>query len=151
MVPHPDFAESSLPRTADLPGFRLTPLGPDVAEEDFEAVVASTDVLKGCFGDTWPEGLTLVDNRIDMGWHEREFTARRSFAWVVRGPEGGYLGCAYLYPAIGGRGTAEVVTWVRAMEGREAVAARFNAAFAEWLAPHIPETVRLSWRSSPEV
>ena len=59
MEPHPDFADTELPREARLPSFLLTPLAPAVAEEDFEAVTSSALVLKGVFGDDWPEGLTL--------------------------------------------------------------------------------------------
>ncbi|MDJ1009262.1 MAG: hypothetical protein QNJ13_15710 [Paracoccaceae bacterium] len=151
MDPHPDFAETALPRSAQLPSFRLTPLGPEVAEEDYEAVMSSADVLRGVFGDDWPLGLTLADNRVDMGWHDREFTACRSFAWVVRSPGGEYLGCAYVYPAIGARGAADVVTWVRDVADRAEVMRAFNTEFADWLAPFVPAGVALTWRSSPTV
>jgi hypothetical protein len=147
--PHPDFARSDLPREADLGAIRLTPLAPEVAEEDFEVVTASADVLRGVFGDDWPLGLTLDENRIDMGWHAREFTARRSFAWVVRAPDWTYLGCAYLYPEIGRRGAARIVTWVRDMPDRDVVARTVNAAFAEWIAAYLPATVDVTWIVSP--
>lgn len=144
MEPHPDFADVDLPREAVLPGFRLTPLAPEVAEEDFEVVTASMDVLRGVFGDDWPVGLTLEANRVDMGWHEREFTARRSFAWVVRSPDGAYLGCAYLYPAIGSRGAARVVTWIRDMPDRDLISAAFDPLFDTWLAAQVPVAVTLA-------
>lgn len=150
MEPHPDFADTELPREARLPSFLLTPLAPAVAEEDFEAVTSSLLVLKGVFGDDWPEGLTLEANRIDMGWHEREFTAKRSFAWVFRDHAEAYLGCAYIYPAIARRGSAQVITWVRDLTDRLGVIERFNGEFAEWIAPNMPKGVTLSWTSSPE-
>ena len=149
MDPHPDFADTALPRTAELSGYKLTPLAPEVTEEDFEAVTSSTSVLKGLFGGDWPDGLTLEENRIDMGWHDREFTARRSFAWVVRSSDDAYLGCAYIYPTVGQRGSAQVVTWIIDTENRGAIGADFNAQFEKWVAPFIPETVSLTWTKSP--
>lgn len=151
MDPHPDFADCELPRQAALQGFRLTPLGPGVVGEDFEAVTASADLLEGLFGDDWPRGLTLEENAIDLAWHEREFTSRRSFAWVVRDPVGTYVACAYLYPALGQRGSAKVVAWVRAMDDRHAVATRLRAELETWLPPLLPDGIDLSWRTSPEV
>jgi len=151
MDPHPDFAACELPREADLEGFRLTPLGPAVVDEDFEAVTASAGLLNGLFGDDWPLGLTLEENAIDLAWHEREFTSRRSFAWVVRDPKGTYVACAYLYPDLGQRGSAKVVAWVRAMDDRHAVATRLRVELETWLRPLMPDGIDLSWRTSPKV
>lgn len=63
-------------------------------EMDYEAVTRSQSVLQGLFGPKWPEGLTLEDNLIDLHWHHREFTAKRSFARVIRDEQATYLGCA---------------------------------------------------------
>ena len=68
MTPHPDFAANPPPRSADLGLFRLTPLCPDVAEEDFAAVSRSAPVLRGLFGTEWAGGLALRDNQVDMAW-----------------------------------------------------------------------------------
>ena len=150
MEPHPDFANTTFPREAELLGFRLTPLAPEVTVEDFEAVTASANVLRGLFGDDWPIGLTLEENRVDMGWHDREFTALRSFAWVIRTPDGAYLGCAYIYPSIGRRGMAQVITWIRDMPDRDRIAGEFDNQFALWTASYMPASVSLSWTRSPE-
>lgn len=148
MRPHPDFAETRLPRDAWLGAFHLTPLSVAQVAEDFANVTASEAVLVGTFGDDWPKGLTLAANLVDMGWHEREFTARRSFAWIVRDPDGVYAGCAYLYPAIGERGRGEVVTWMIDTPDRPARLAAFNAAFRDWLTPFLPEGYALDWTSN---
>lgn len=144
MGPHPDFAESALPRSADLSSFLLTPLSPEQTEEDFEVVMSSAAVLN-VFGD-WPAGLTLEANRIDLAWHEREFTARRSFAWIVRSMDGAYLGCVYLYPEMGARGAAEVVSWIRDMPGREGVSDDLVAELEPFFAEYVPDDVALHWR-----
>lgn len=138
MKPHPDFADTDIPRDATVGRFVLTPLAPAQTEEDFAAVAGSEAVLTGVFGSDWPKGLTLQANRTDLAWHDREFTARRSFAWIVRDASGGYLGCAYLYPDIGTTGRGTAVTWIRDMPGRLEVLAELNTAFGDWLAPYLP-------------
>lgn len=146
MDPHPDFAGTALPRAVDLPRFRLTPLAPALLDEDFEAVMSSISVLKGLFGD-WPEGLTREENLVDLAWHEREFTLRRSFSWIVRDGKGDYLGCAYLLPEPGARGRAQCVTWIRAMPGREALQSALEKELAVWFGKALPEGIALTWGS----
>lgn len=139
MKPHPDFCNSALSREATLGAFRLTPLSPAYVDEDLKAVTGSERVLCGLFGDDWPKGLTREENAVDLAWHKREFTAKRSFAWIIRDQAGTYLGCAYLYPDLGARGRAEVTTWMCDTPGRVERLSRFNAAFSDWLAPLLPE------------
>ncbi len=69
--------------------------------KDFDAVMSAASHLKGALnpGSTWPQGLTLEDNLIDLGWHQREFTLGRSFAYsVMNADESRCLGCCYIYP-----------------------------------------------------
>ena len=148
MYPHPDFVDTTLPRDADLGAFRLTPLSVAQVDEDFDAVTASVRVLSGFDGGNWPEGLTREDNLIDMGWHEREFTTRRSFAWIIRNREGKYLGCAYLYPDIATRGSGRVVTWMCDTPQRLELLGAFNTVFREWLIPFLPSGYALKWTSN---
>ncbi|MCV3271879.1 hypothetical protein [Roseobacter sinensis] len=150
MQPHPDFAGTALPREATFGPFRLSPLSVAQVDEDFKAVTASVRVLTGLFGDDWPKGLTRADNLIDMGWHEREFTALRSFAWIVRDTAGHYLGCAYLYPEIAVRGRGEVVTWMCDTPERLQHLAAFNAAFRDWLTPFLPQGYDLQWTTNDQ-
>ena len=150
MKPHPDFIETTLPREATVGDFRLTPLAPAQVDEDFDAVTGSARVLAGLFGGDWPAGLTRADNLVDMGWHEREFTAKRSFAWIVRNAEGTYIGCAYLYPEIGARGRGEVVTWLCDLPDRVDLLDRFNTLFRDWLTPYLPDGFALDWTSNSQ-
>ncbi len=150
MQAHPDFTGTALPREAMVGAFRLAPLSVAQVDEDFEAVTGSTRVLTGLFGDDWPVGLTRADNLVDMGWHDREFTARRSFAWIIRDAAGHYLGCAYLYPDIGTRGRGEIVTWVCDTPQRRETLAAFNTAFRAWLAPFLPAGYALAWTSNDQ-
>ena len=55
--------------------------------KDYDAVISSVEHLKSTFSviseDDWPEGLTLEEDLIDLGWHQREFTLGFSFAYTV--------------------------------------------------------------------
>ena len=76
---HPDYVDPPVPQQASVDALRLEVLGPDITAEDYEAVMESADKLEGLFGDSWPRGLTLEENTIDLAWHLREFEAARSF------------------------------------------------------------------------
>jgi len=144
MTPHPDFETLEVPMSLTLGAYHLEILtGADV-EVDFEAVTRSRSVLQGLFGPTWPEGLTLKDNLTDLHWHHREFTANRSFAWVIRDGEGHYLGCAYLFPSIGTRGTGEAAYWMADTAERLAHLAGFGPMYKTWLKDLLPPTYALS-------
>ena len=131
---HPDFARAPPPERASVGGFDLAPLATAIVEEDFAVVSASAAALRGLFGDDWPDGLTLEDNARDLAWHEREFAARRSFAWVLReGPL--YAGCLYAFPRMGERGVVDVWFWLRSDGPDWRDRSRpFQEAVAEWIA-----------------
>ena len=80
----------------------------------------------------WPEGLTREKNLIDLAWHQREFEAHRSFAWVVENTAGDYLGCLYIYPSIAGERSAEVRWWWRS--GMSVPKDAFQTHLVQWLA-----------------
>lgn len=129
---HPDFEGKPLPRDVVLGAFVLSPLGPDCADEDFAAVTGSAARLAGLFHSDWPQGLTFEGNRADLIWHMREFDFCRSFAWVVRSRGGVYLGCAYVYPALGERGRGSVYVWLRQEEGPQRTE-DLRRLFTAWL------------------
>ena len=83
-------------------GFHLRMLSIHDAVKDFAAVMTAGDRLKGAMtpGGTWPDGLTLEENLIDLAWHQREFTIGHSFAYtVMTDDESRCLGCCYIYPS----------------------------------------------------
>lgn len=149
MKPHPDFSAVVLPRNFALGDFRFTPLSPEFTEEDFEVVTSSSVDLKGFFDDDWPTGLTLDSNRIDLAWHEREFTTSRSFSWIVRDESGLYLGCFYIFPEIASRGHATAALWIKAMERRGEILDAVAQLLQDWCKEALPETVSLTWKYSP--
>lgn len=120
--------------TAD---FRLRMLTVHDVVRDFEAVVASTPHLSKLFPSSggWPAGLTLEDNLIDLGWHQREFKDRRSFAYTVLSLDGTkVVGCVYINPTRKIGYDADVTFWAReSYQGGPADRA-LEAAVRAWVA-----------------
>ena len=143
------------PETWGGPDWMARPLRLSDAEADFEAVMDSAAALRGWMDpdDPWPEGMTLHENRVDLGWHEREFTAGHSYAWtLVAGAR--VVGCAYLYPSDRAGAEAMAFWWVRrGHEGLDApVGAAFRAVIAALpLACAFPgrDTPWAEWRARP--
>ena len=104
-----------VPATLETAEFRLRMLTIHDVVKDFEAVITSVDHLKTIWpGGKWPEGLTLEQNLIDLGWHQKEFQIRRSFAYtVVSLSEQRVLGCVYIEPTRKRGYDAEVYLWAR--------------------------------------
>lgn len=107
---------------------------------DFDAVMTSVDHLKTIWpGGRWPEGLTLEQNLIDLGWHQKEFQTRRSFAYtVVSLSEQAVLGCVYIEPARKAGYDAEVYLWARQSELAHGLEERLYAAVRAWVAAEWP-------------
>ena len=74
-----------VPCTYETDAYILLPLTVNNLIKDYDAVMASVKHLKGLMGDAddWPVGLTIEENLIDLGWHQREFTLKHSFAYSV--------------------------------------------------------------------
>jgi len=66
---------------------------------DYLAVMSSIDTIRKTRGGSWPtKDLTFEDDLIDLGWHQREFENKSTFAYTVMNPEETEcLGCFYLY------------------------------------------------------
>ncbi len=109
-----------VPESVTLGDFRLRMLSIDDLEEDYRAVMESVEDLQGVFGerDKWPEpGLDKRQDLIDLGWHEKEFQIRSSFAYVVEDAGSQkYLGCIYIFPSPSNDCDAEVYGWLRSTE-----------------------------------
>ena len=88
--------------------------------KDYDAVMTSVDHLRGVFGpqSKWPSpDLTLEQDLIDLGWHQKEFQRRSSFAYTVMNPsESECLGCIYIVPTRKRGYDAAVYLWVRKSE-----------------------------------
>jgi hypothetical protein len=79
-----------------------------------------------------PEGLTLEQNLVDLGWHQKEFQLRRSFAYTVLSTdESVCLGCVYLYPTDGA--DARVDMWVRRSAWEDGIDPVLEQAVRAWV------------------
>ena len=105
-------------------------------------------------------GLTLEQNLIDLGWHQKEFQTRRSFAYtVVSLDESMVLGCVYLNPSRKRDYDAVALLWARQSRLESGLEERLLAAVRGWLTDLWPFTKVAfpgrdvdwnTWRSLPE-
>src|SRR5215213_1873845 len=107
-----------VPTLLETERFRLRPITIHDVVRDYDAVMTSTEHLRSTLPWGWPpEDLTLEQDLIDLGWHQKEFQRRSSFAYTVVAPdESRVLGCVYIYPSEEQGVDAEVYLWVRQSE-----------------------------------
>lgn len=111
--------EHPIPPGVDHERFRLRILTVDDLIKDYEAVMSSAERLRERFPYWgWPDpGMTIKDDLIDLGWHQKEAMLRRSFNYAVMAPdESRLLGCVYVDPPDKQGADADVFLWVRADE-----------------------------------
>ena len=138
--------EPFVPENFDVPecfggdGFRLRMLTVHDVVKDYDAVMSSADHVSTIWpGGTWPRGLTLEQNLIDLGWHQKEFQCRRSFAYTVVSPDDSrVLGCVYIEPTPKRGYDAVVCLWARASELADGVEDRLLIAVEDWLGSEWP-------------
>ncbi|MEM7547477.1 MAG: GNAT family N-acetyltransferase [Pseudomonadota bacterium] len=109
--------------------------------KDFDAVMSSKDRLQTVFrpGSTWPDGLTLEQNLIDLGWHQYEFQNGTSFCYtVVALDEAQILGCVYIYPADHLGHDAQISMWVRQSEAETGLDDHLFETVQAWIARDWP-------------
>jgi len=131
--------EFKVPQTLETDRFRLRMLTVNDVVKDYDAVTTSQQHLHDIWGPGWPEGLTLEQNLIDLGWHQKEFQRRRSFAYtVVALDESRVLGCVYIDPSRKAGYDAEVYLWARQSELASGMETELTAAVKSWLAASWP-------------
>ena len=122
------------PEKLETNTFRLRMLTVNDVVKDYDAVMTSIDHLQGVFGQRskWPsKELTLEQDLIDLGWHQKEFQQRTSFAYTVMNlDESQCLGCVYLFPSQNEEVDAVIYLWVR------------QSAFEKGLDPILFDAVR---------
>jgi len=114
--PYPFVATAfDVPAVLETKHFRLRMLTVGDVVKDYDAVISSAEHLRSVWpGSSWPAGLTLEQNLIDLGWHQKEFQRRRSFAYtVVELDESRVIGCVYINPSRKAGYDAVVYLWTR--------------------------------------
>lgn len=135
-----DFA---VPEGLKHPRFRLRMLTVNDLIKDYDAVMTSVEHLQKTYSaesdGVWPEGLTLEEDLIDLGWHQREFTMGYSFAYTMMSPdERRCLGCMYINPTRKQDHDAKVTLWVRADELASGLDEELYQAVRDWIANDWP-------------
>lgn len=126
--------EFQVPEKLETSEFRLRMLTVNDVVKDYDAVMTSAEHCQTIWGGRWPDGLTLEQNLIDLGWHQKEFQTRRSFAYtVVRLDETQVLGCVYILPSRKQGCEAEVFLWARRSELAGGLEGRLYAAVKDWV------------------
>ena len=126
-----------VPEKLETNQFRLRMLTVNDVVKDYEAVMTSIDHLRGVFGEksTWPsKDLTLEQDLIDLGWHQKEFQRRTSFAYTVMDPqETQCLGCIYIFPSENPDHEVEVYMWVRQSEYEKGLDPVLESTVKNWV------------------
>jgi hypothetical protein len=133
-------ADFTVPAKLETDEFRLRMLTVNDVVKDYDAVMSSVEHLKTVWpGSKWPDGLTLEQNLIDLGWHQKEFQTRRSFAYTVVVPdESRVVGCVYIVPTRKRGHDAEVYLWARQSELAGGLEDRLHASVKDWLSTAWP-------------
>lgn len=89
-----------LPTTLHTPRFTIVPLTDAYAAQDYEAYMASPNVIALHSAGRWEvEGFTLAQNTELTRRHAADHTAQRNFAFILLTPdEQKSLGCFYINP-----------------------------------------------------
>ena len=133
-----------VPAVLEHERFRLRMLSVDDVVKDFDAICDRVDHE----GRPQPPFVpTVAENLVDLGWHQKEFKLRRSFAYTVVAPdESRVLGCVYLNPSEAH--DARVVMWVRRSAWDQGLDPVLETTVREWIEQDWPfETVDWAARS----
>jgi len=140
----PDLVPPSFepPRRLDAGEFVFRPLTIDDARQDYAAVDASRERLRGVFGPSseWPSPeLTLAQNRIDVAWHHKEFQRRDAFTYAVVDPADTVeLGCCYIQPTRHAAYNAAVYVWIADSGLDRDLAGAIETRLREWITDEWP-------------
>jgi hypothetical protein len=126
-----------IPTLVETSRFRIRPITIHDVVKDYDAVMTSAAHLRATL-PLWgwpPDDLTLEQDLIDLGWHQKEFQLRSSFDYAVMSlDEQRLLGCVYVDPAEKQGAEAEITFWVRADELDTGLESELEATVRQWIA-----------------
>ncbi len=107
-----------VPKSLETNEFMLRMLKVTDVIKDYDAVMSSVEHLQKTNPDKWPpRDLSMEQDLIDLGWHQKEFQMRSSFAYtVITLDESRILGCVYIMPTLEAGIDAKIYMWVRKSE-----------------------------------
>ena len=126
-----------VPETLETERFRLRSITIHDVVKDYDAVMTSREHLWHLFGEAWgwpAADLTLEQDLIDLGWHQKEFQMRSSFDFAVMSPdESRLLGCVYIDPPSKTGSDAEVCWWARQDELASGLEEMLGETVRRWI------------------
>ena len=126
----------NVPQELVTESFILRPLTIKYLRNDYEAVMDSQKHLHKLMDDSdWPIGMTLDENLVDLGWHEKEFSLKHSFAYTVVLPnnEDVVIGCCYIYPSSNPEFEVQAYYWIRENLLESGIETELGKTFKAWL------------------
>lgn len=127
----------TVPEGVETARFRMRSITIHDAFKDYDAVMSSRERLWSIFGEIWgwpAEDMTLEQNIVDLGWHQKEFQLRSSFDYAVMSlDEKRLLGCVYIDPPEVEGTDADLWLWVRDSELASGLEAELDAFVRGWL------------------
>lgn len=132
------------PKKLETERFRLRMLTINDLEKDYDAVMTSINHLQKTipFGPDhkWPtEELTMEQDLIDLGWHQKEFQRKTSFAYTMMNlDESKCLGCLYIYPSENPKYDAMIMMWVREDEANTGLDDHLFINVKSWIKNEFP-------------
>lgn len=133
-------SDFKVPEKLETDKFRLRMLKVTDVVKDYDAVMTSVEHLQGIFGtrSKWPtKDLTFEQDLIDLGWHQKEFQTRSSFAYTVMNlDESRCLGCMYIFNPTKEEFDTGVYMWVR--ESAQDLDALLYETVRKWISEKWP-------------
>ena len=129
------------PQSLETDTYRLRMLAIADVVKDYDAVMSSEAHIKALWDNvSWPTGLTIEENLVDLGWHQKEFQKKRSFAYTVTDREDTrILGAVYINPTRKVGYDAVVYLWTRPADQTELVSPDIlREDVRRWLAAEWP-------------
>ena len=138
-----------VPNVIETDYFKLRSITIHDVFKDYDAVMSSRDHLWKRFGKIWgwpSEDLTIEQDIVDLGWHQKEFQLRSSFDYAVMSlDEVRLLGCVYIDPPEEDGIDADIWYWGRHCELENGLEEQIERFLHSWLATSWPfSKVRLN-------
>ncbi len=134
-------ANFNVPREYRTTQFKLVPLGPDLASQDYQAYMSSIEHLQKTFtgSQNWPNrNITMADAMKDVEGEKSRFDARKSFTYSVLTLDGAKeLGCVYISPSPKQGYEAVLRIWVTQEQ--------FDRGFEAMLIPEVKKWLAAQW------
>ena len=135
-------ATFEVPAVVETPRFRMRSITIHDVFKDYDAVMSSRTHLWDRFGEIWgwpSEDLTIEQDIVDLGWHQKEFQLRSSFDYAVMSlDESRLLGCVYIDPPHVAGTDADVWFWARQSELAGGLEAELEVFLRRWLSDRWP-------------